>query len=183
MILGKNVSTGKPIEVPVAADGLTVPVSGTLTAVVDESTLATAAKQDTGNTSLATIAASAAGSKAAGQATSANSVPVVLASDQGAIPNVVVTSTNIGQNLSLPDTSSHQCASASCKVGVFVACPIENTAIVYVGFGTGVTSGPTGTGMPMAPGDREFIPLGVGNANQIWAITGTATQNFHTLAV
>ncbi len=183
MVRGKNVSTGIPTELPIAADGLSVPVTGTLTATIDESTLATSAKQDTGNTSLATIAASAAGSKTAGQATAANSVPVVLASDQGAIPNVVVTSTDTGQNLSLGDTASHQFASAACKAGILVSCPLANTAAVYIGLASGVTSGSTGKGIELQPGDREFIPLGVGNATQIWAITGTATQNVHALAI
>ncbi len=183
MVRGKNVSTGLPVELPIAADGQSVQVTGTLTATIDESTLATSAKQDTGNTSLATIAASAAGSKVAGQATAANSAPVVLASDQGAIPNVVVTSVDPGQNLSLPDTASHQFASAACKVGIDLSAPLANTAPVYYGFASTVTSGATGKGIELQPGQSRFVPLGAGNASQIWAITGTATQNLHALAI
>jgi hypothetical protein len=51
---------------PVAADGLSIPVSGILTAVIDESTLATSAKQDTGNTSLTSIDGKISAAAAAG---------------------------------------------------------------------------------------------------------------------
>jgi hypothetical protein len=100
------------------------------------------------------------------------------------IPAVVVTSVDPGQNLSLPDTASHAFASAACKIGVMVSCPLGNSAAVYIGLGAGVTSDNTGKGIELQPGDREFFPLGVsGNANQLYAITGTATQNVHALAI
>lgn len=85
-----------------------------------------------------------------------------------------------GQNLSLADTASHQFASVKCDNGAMVSCPLSNTAPVYVGYATGVTSGATGKGMELQPGDREFFP--VFNVNQLFAITGTATQNVHALA-
>ncbi len=47
---------------------------------------ATAANQATGNASLATVATNTANIPAKGSATSANSLPVVIASDQGALP-------------------------------------------------------------------------------------------------
>ena len=55
MDYGQKTDGSGTAPLPVSADGKTIPVSGTLTATVDESTLATSAKQDTGNTSLASI--------------------------------------------------------------------------------------------------------------------------------
>lgn len=56
MIYGQKADGSGMAPIPVSSDGQTIPVSGTLTATVDESTLATSAKQDTGNTTLAEIA-------------------------------------------------------------------------------------------------------------------------------
>ncbi len=54
-MFGQKVTSKKLTPLPVAEDGLSVPVSGTLTATIDESTLATAAKQDTAQTTLTSI--------------------------------------------------------------------------------------------------------------------------------
>jgi len=144
MMMGKNVSTGKPIEVPVSADGATVPVSGTLTAVVDESTLATSAKQDTGNTSLATIAASAAGSKTAGVATSANSVPVVIASDDAQAKAL----RQPKQALAVTPSDSTDVTPTATK-GLWVSA-VGVVNVTYVGDSTAVGLGtvPAGTYIP-----------------------------------
>lgn len=61
-----------------------VPISGTV--VVDTSLLATAAKQDTGNTSLASIKTNTDKIPSQGQALMAASTPVVIASNQSAVP-------------------------------------------------------------------------------------------------
>lgn len=100
-------------------------------------------------------------------------------------PTAVVasTSTDDGQNLSLSDTAQHAFGtSAVATIGVLVSAPAENTATVYVGLGTGVTSGATGKGFPLVPGASVFLP-GVLNSNLVHCITGTATQNVHALAL
>lgn len=98
-------------------------------------------------------------------------------------PTAVVppATSDAGQNLSLGDTSSHQFASAACTLGVMISAPLTNTAAIYIGRATGVTSGATGKGIELQPGDREFFPAA--NANEYWAITGTATQNVHAVAI
>lgn len=91
-------------------------------------------------------------------------------------------STDNGQNLSLSDTDAHAFGtSAAASIGVMVSAPLGNTAAVYIGLGSGVTSGNTGKGIELQPGDREFFP--VSNATLLYAITGTATQNVHALAL
>lgn len=90
-------------------------------------------------------------------------------------------SKDTGQNLSLGDTASHAFVSVKCDNGLMVSCPLSNTAAVYIGYAAGVTSGATGKGVELQPGDREFFPCF--NASQIWAITGTATQNVHGVAM
>lgn len=100
-------------------------------------------------------------------------------------PTAVVptASADAGQNLSLADTASHPFGtSAVATIGVLVSAPSENTATVYVGLATGVTSGATGKGVPLVPGASIFLP-GVLNSNLVYAITGTATQNVHALAI
>ncbi|MES2359973.1 MAG: hypothetical protein V4529_16660 [Gemmatimonadota bacterium] len=99
-------------------------------------------------------------------------------------PYAVLASASVdtGQNLSLADTNSHAFASAVATIGVMVSCPLANTSAVYVGLATGVTSGSTGKGIELQPGDREFFP-GVLNASLLFAITGSATQNVHALAI
>lgn len=100
-------------------------------------------------------------------------------------PTAVVASasTDDGQNLSLSDTNQHVFASSAvASIGVLVSAPSENTATVYVGLGTGVTSGATGKGYPLVPGASVFLP-GILNSNLVHAITGTATQNVHALAI
>lgn len=160
MMMGKNVSTGKPIEVPVSADGATVPVSGTLTAIVDESTLATSAKQDTGNTSLATIAASAAGSKVAGQATMANSVPVALASNQSSVPTTEASGAAIAASLVLLQQPTRYAAvtpsdatdvTATATKGLLVTAPgVVNVTGVGDSGAVGLGTWPAGSYIPGA---------------------------------
>jgi hypothetical protein len=100
-------------------------------------------------------------------------------------PTAVVASasTDTGQNLSLSDTNSHPFGtSAAATIGVLVSAPAENTATVYVGLATGVTSGATGKGYPLVPGASIFL-RGILNSNLVYAITGAATQNVHALAI
>ena len=67
----------RSVSVAIASDQ-TVPVSGTITATVDTSALATAAKQDTGNTSLGTIATNTTGvATAANQSTGNTSLSTI----------------------------------------------------------------------------------------------------------
>lgn len=78
---------------------------------------------------------------------------------------------------SLSTTNATQLPSAAASSGVWVSCPIANTAAVYIG-DSSVT---TGNGIELQPGDREFFP--VSNSNLLYARTGTATQSVRTLAV
>lgn len=55
VVHGERINGSGPQPVPISADGLSVPVSGTLIATIDESTLATNALQTSGNASLASI--------------------------------------------------------------------------------------------------------------------------------
>jgi hypothetical protein len=87
-----------------------------------------------------------------------------------------VVATDIGQNLALADTNSHAFASAVAVKGVWVCALSSNTVSIFIGFATGVT---TSTGFEIKPGEREFFP--VSNASNIFAITGTATQNARAL--
>jgi len=99
-------------------------------------------------------------------------------------PTAVVqpTTADAGQNLSLADTNSHQFASAACTIGCIFSAPLANTAPVYFGRATGVTSGSTGKGIELQPGEKSPL-LPAANVNEYYAITGTATQNVHALAV
>jgi uncharacterized membrane protein len=88
-----------------------------------------------------------------------------------------------GQNLPLTDTNAHAFGtSAAGTFGVLVGAPAENTATVYIGLANTVTSGPTGKGFPLSPGAAVFL-RGILNANLVYAITGTATQNLHALVL
>lgn len=88
-----------------------------------------------------------------------------------------------GQNLSLSDTAAHAFAtSREAAIGILVAAPEENTATVYIGFSSAVTSGPTGTGFPLVPGGSIFL-YGIANSTKVFCITGTATQNVHALSI
>ncbi len=78
IVFGVNSDGVTQAPVPLNADGTAVVVSGTLTATIDESTLATSAKQDTGNTSLASIDTK---SPAKGTAVMTGSIPVTLATN------------------------------------------------------------------------------------------------------
>jgi len=78
---------------------------------------------------------------------------------------------------SLSTTNATQLPSATATAGVWVSCPLANTAAVYIG-DSSIT---TANGIELQPGDREFFP--VSNSNLLYARTGTATQSVRTLAV
>jgi hypothetical protein len=90
-------------------------------------------------------------------------------------------SSDPGQNLSLSTTNATQFSAAKCSFGAMVSAPLSNTAAVYVAYDNDVTTGATGTGIELQPGDREFFPCF--NVSQLWARTATATQNVHAVAV
>ncbi len=131
-------------------------VSGTID--VDTTALATAAKQDTGNTSLATIATNTTGN---------------LPTKVGASASV-----DAGANINLNDTNSHRAASLATSLGYATfSAPLANTAPIYLGRATGVT---TSTGIELLPGQSKDLPCA--NTNEWWAVTGTATQACHVVA-
>lgn len=103
---------------------------------------------------------------------------------QGVLTNkqVATTSEDPGQNLSLSATTAFRFVSKVCPSNLAVfSAPLVNTAALYLAFHGAVTSGATGTGIELQPGDSVVLP--VSNTNQVYAITGTATQNVHALAL
>ena len=98
------------LSVTIASDQ-TVPVSGTIS--VDTSALATAAKQDTGNSSLATIGTNTGRIPSQGSAAMAGSIPVTIATDD-----------TVSAKLTQPTASSAVTASDStvlaCTKGLWV---------------------------------------------------------------
>lgn len=157
-----NVNT--PAALPLSSDGLSVPVTGTITATT--SGLATTANQTNGTQKTQVVDGSGNVQPSGDVATRALSVA----------PAVVAGAPTI-QNLALSNTSQAQFSSAACTRGAWVEAVSANTASVYVG-PTGVT---TGTGLELQAGDREFFPLD--NVNRIFAITGTATQNLRAFCL
>lgn len=87
------------------------------------------------------------------------------------------TGTHIGGNIN-PNGSSVQFASQATTIGLatFTAL-LANTAAVYIGRATGVT---TSTGIELNPGDSITLPCA--NTNEYWAIS-TASQNVRALAL
>ncbi len=82
-----------------------------------------------------------------------------------------------GVPLSLSVTTILQFAASPCPVNLaVVSAPLANTAACYVGFHQALT---TSNGIELQPGDSVTLP--VANLNQIYAITGTATQNLRAL--
>ena len=180
-----------------------------ITATIDETTLATAARQDTGNTSLVTIATNSGTQATATNQTTANSslasiktntdkipslgaaakasaVPVTLATDQGTDAAPIVTrqgapqsSTDAGHTLSLPDTNSHQAGSQATTLGYALFC--APAANTKPVYMARATGVTTATGIEINPGD--VIPLPCANTNEWWGITGTATQTLQIVAV
>jgi len=115
---------------------------------------ATSALQTTGNTSLASIATNTGNIPAKGSATSANSTPVVIASDQGAVPVSQAANTSGGAstyaavggtgNALLTNTAVAVKASAGNLYGVnFVNPSTISAAYVQVFDATSVTLGTT----------------------------------------
>lgn len=78
---------------------------------------------------------------------------------------------------SLATTGATQLPSQAATIGVWVSCPLANTAAVYISDATVTTA----NGIELQPGDREFFP--VSNANLLYARTGTATQSVRSMAV
>lgn len=137
-----------------------------LSAVIDESTLATSANQTSGAQKSQRV-------DGAGNVTPAGDTAaraVFMQPGPAAVAPAV-------QNLALGSTSAAAFASAAATRGVWIQALSTNTASVFIG-PAGVT---TGTGLELQAGDREFFPCD--NANRFSAITGTATQNLRALVI
>lgn len=84
-----------------------------------------------------------------------------------------------GQNLALADTNAHAFASAKTSINLAVfSAPLANTKPVYLGRASTVT---TSTGIELQPGDSATLPCR--DVSEWYAITGTATQNVHAVAL
>ena len=118
-----------------------------------------------------------------GQATSANSLPVVLPSDQVGVKtsaqsiSVVNASDDYITTSNSPFNFQQTCTtgavalpSNTCTQGVRVAALASNTGTVYIG-GSGVT---TSNGFPLYPG--SFYDYRVKNSNLIYIVGSDNTQ-------
>lgn len=108
-----------------------------------------------------------------GQQTSANSMPVVLASDQTAVSQVVSSFTNKSTTVGTA-AAALTTASTASTIGVQLRSAIGNVGKIYIGSSTAVTAGTTAAtdGMVLYAGDSFLVP--VNNANLIFGISDTA---------
>ena len=121
---------------------------------------------DTGGSTVATVKAGSTG------AAYSDTALVVATRPSGTVISGVVT---------LSTTTATQFNSnLSSTIGVWVSAPLNNTASIYIGSNS-VTSGQTGNGIELMPGDREFFP--VVNLNVLYAITATTTQYVHYMVL
>lgn len=145
---------------------------------------ATAALQTTGNTKLDTLHTDLGLLATAAAQTSSNTKLDTLHTDLAALTDgtqrvktALPTGAHIGTPLTV-GTSSAQFGSQATTIGYAIfSAPVANTATIYLGRATGVT---TSTGIELAPGDSILLPCA--NINEIWAISGTASQNCRALA-
>ncbi len=152
-------------------------VQGTLTATVDESTLATAAKQDTGNTSLASLDTK---QPAKGTAVMTGSSPVTIASDDtltSAI-KVALTAAAFSTPAAVTGTGSAVAlGSAAAIKGVRVQADYTNTTNLRVGDANISTT----RGIQLAPGDALFIETA--NASNIYLIAESGSPKANIMVV
>jgi hypothetical protein len=115
-----------------------------------------------------------------GQTNSARSKSIVLASDHAPVPvtgiGPVAGAPAVGPT-ALSTTAATQLPNLPATRGVYVQALSTNGVSVYIGPSSVTTS----SGLELQAGDREFFP--VDNANRLYAITGTTTQNVRCLAI
>lgn len=110
-----------------------------------------------------------------GQTTMANSIPVAIASNQGALttqPNTIASANNDGASASVTGASSTVLASFSTRAFASVCALSTNTANVYIKLGTTATS----SDMILVPGACFNTPPGVVYSGRIDAISASGTQ-------
>lgn len=155
-------SGGDPAPIPLASDGLSVPISGSITATVNTASLATAAKQDTGNTSLGTIATNTTGvATSAKQDTGNTSLGTVATQTTTTATNTGTIATNTGATttaLTLLKQPTQTAAvtisdstdlTATCTKGLWVGVG-GNVAIKGAGDSSAVTIKNVPSGMYLA---------------------------------
>ena len=132
---------------------------------------ATAAAQTTGNNSLASIDAGI--PAALGQATMANSMPVVLASNQSIVSSGIVSATATITTVNVTSVSILLLAANSARKGLIIRNAGGNT--LYLGFSvTTTTAGATRT-IGTAVGDETYEFLGPVYTGAISAIRGSGS--------
>lgn len=87
-------------------------------------------------------------------------------------------SSSFSNNQQLVSTSAVQLASHSSARGILVKASDNNTGVVYLGSGAGVT---TSSGYELSAGQAVSIPLT--NSNLIWLIADTLNQRVSFIAV
>lgn len=109
---------------------------------------------------------------ASGQATAANSIPITIASDQGAIGSVGTTSASVSVGQTTSNTSAVQLNSSSTPStnGILVQALSANAASVYIG-GSGVT---TSTGFELQPG--QAVAFSASNITALYVIGANNTD-------
>lgn len=166
---------GSAVTQPISASALPLPTGA-----------ATSAAQSTANTSLSTIATNTGNIPAKGQATGANSTPVVIASDQSSIPVSVAPSTSGGWSVSSQTALSNTKTSVKGSAGNLGGYMLynSNAAATYVQVFDATTANVTvGTttptyvvALPPAAAANVEFTLGIAHANAITiAATTTAT--------
>lgn len=144
-LTGATITTHRPVAIPVTEDGQKVPVEiENVTLTVDTTGLATSAKQDTGNTSLASIKTDVDKIPSQGAAASAASTPVVLATDDAQVKALRQPKQAIAVT---PSDSTDVTATATKGLLVTVSGVVN---VTYVGDSTAVGLGtlPVGTYVP-----------------------------------
>ncbi len=95
-----------------------------------------------------------------GQQAGANSLPVVLASDQGAVPVSAPTGatyTDCSLALTTGGTSQQLVAANASRKGVLILNPSSQIESLFVNFGAAATTDDSDS-IELVPGAREFFP-------------------------
>lgn len=162
-----------------------VPISGTVTANAGTGTFAISAVSlplPTGAATEATLSSLNGKFNSLGQKTSANSAPVVLASDQSSIPvaaTPATTSGSISQAAVTVGTSAVRCtvsgsAPSASRKALIVEPDPTSTAKFYIGSSSVANSGAS-RGIPLAPGAQFIADF---DASDFYIISDTAAQTF-----
>lgn len=169
------IAASTPVNI---ASNQTVPVSAVSLPLPAGS--ATAANQATEIASLASIDGKL---NSLGQKTSANSVPVVIASDQSGIPttqspaSAIVTGAN--DTLAAAGTAQ-QLGNHAATRGVYINAPVSNSGMIYVG-DVNVTNGSgANSGIMLTQAGSLFLPLS--NSNLLyWDADTTGDKIYYTV--